>query len=65
MKNEQNINTFPESDDTEDIDLLLDDFKTALKMNITSLICLIVNFISSDNKIKVVILFFYYHLLAH
>ena len=58
MKNEQNINTSPESDDTEDIDLLLDDFKTALKMNITSFVCLIVNFISSDNKIKVVILFF-------
>ena len=30
MKNNNNNNT-PESDDTEDIDLLLDGFKTALK----------------------------------
>ena len=30
MKNKSN-NTSPESDDTEDIDLLLNDFKTALK----------------------------------
>ena len=30
MKNNKNINTSPESD-TEDINLLLDDFKTALK----------------------------------
>ena len=29
-----NNNVSPESDDTEDIDLLLDDFKTALKRNI-------------------------------
>ena len=31
MKNKSNNNVSPESDDTEDIDLLLDDFKTALK----------------------------------
>ena len=31
MKNNINSNISPESDDTEDIDLLLDDFKTALK----------------------------------
>ena len=31
MKNKSNNNISPESDDTEDIDLLLDDFKTALK----------------------------------
>ena len=31
MKNNKNTNISPESDDTEDIDLLLDDFKTALK----------------------------------
>ena len=30
MKNKQNINTPLESDDTEDIDLLLNDFRTAL-----------------------------------
>ena len=31
MKNTSNNNISPESDDTEDIDLLLDDFKTPLK----------------------------------
>ena len=31
MKNKRNNNISPESDDTEDIDLLLNDFKTALK----------------------------------
>ena len=34
MKNKQNINTSLESDDTEDINLLSDDFKTALKKSI-------------------------------
>ena len=31
MKNKSNNNISPESDDTEDIDLLLNDFRTALK----------------------------------
>ena len=31
MTNKSNNNISPESDDTEDIDLLLNDFKTALK----------------------------------
>ena len=31
MKNNKNTNISPESDDTEDIDLLLNDFRTALK----------------------------------
>ena len=34
MKNKSNNNISPESDDTEDIDLLLNDFRTALKRNI-------------------------------
>ena len=31
MKNNKNTNISPESDDTEDVDLLLNDFRTALK----------------------------------
>ena len=31
MKKKSNNNISPESDDTEDIDLLLNDFRTALK----------------------------------
>ena len=31
MKNNRNINTSPDSDETDDTDLLLNDFKTALK----------------------------------
>ena len=31
MTNKSNNNISPESDDTEDIDLLLNDFRTALK----------------------------------
>ena len=31
MKNKSNNNISPESDDTEDTDLLLNDFRTALK----------------------------------
>ena len=34
MKNKSNNNISPESDDTEYMDLLIDDFKTALKRNI-------------------------------
>ena len=35
MKNKSNNNISSESDDTEDIDLLLNDFRTALKRNIS------------------------------
>ena len=34
MKNKSTNNISPESDDTKDIDLLLNDFKTSLKRNI-------------------------------
>ena len=34
MKNKSNNNISPESDDTEDIYLILDDFKTALKKSV-------------------------------
>ena len=34
MQNKSNNNISPEMDDTENIDLLLNDFKTALNMNI-------------------------------
>ena len=69
MKNKSNNNISPESDDTEDIDLLLDDFKTALKKeyiitiinkmiyiiqnNVTSEIIDELNFIHNHSLIKV------------
>ena len=34
MKNKSNNNISPESDDTDEMDLILDDFKMALKKNI-------------------------------
>ena len=53
MKNKSNNNVFPESDDTEDIDLLLDDFKTALKKEyiitiINKMIYIIQNNVTSE-----------------
>ena len=69
MKNKSNNDISPESDDTEDIDLLLDDFKTALKKeyiitiinkiiyiiqnNVTSEIIDELNFIHNHSLIKV------------
>jgi hypothetical protein len=69
MKNKSNNNISPESDDTEDINLLLDDFKTALKKeyiipiinkmiyiiqnNVTSEIIDELNFIHNHSLIKV------------
>ena len=69
MKNKSNNNISPESDDTEDIDLLLNDFRTALikeyiipiinKMiyiiqnNVTSEIIDELNFIHNHSLIKV------------
>ena len=69
MKNISNNNISPESDDTEDIYLLLDDFKTALKKeyiitiinkmiyiiqnNVTSEIIDELNFIHNHSLIKV------------
>ena len=69
MKNNKNTNISPESDDTEDIDLLLDDFRTALKKeyiitiinkmiyniqnNVTSDIIDELNFIHNHSLIKV------------
>ena len=53
MKNESNNNISPESVDTEDIDLLLDDFKTALKKEyiitiINKIIYIIQNNVTSE-----------------
>ena len=69
MKNKSNNNISPENDDTKDIDLLLDDFKTALKKeyiitiinkmtyiiqnNVTSEIIDELNFIHNHSLIKV------------
>ena len=48
MKNNKNANISPESDDTEDVYLLLNDFKTALKSEyiipmVNKMICVIQN----------------------
>ena len=53
MKNKSNNNISPESDDTEDIDLLLNDFRTALKKEyiitiINKMIYIIQNIITSE-----------------
>ena len=53
MKNKSNNNISPESEDTEDIDLLLDDFKTALKKEyiitiINKMIYIIQNHVTSE-----------------
>ena len=53
MKNKSNNNISPESDDTEDIYLLLDDFKTAFKKEyiipiINKMIYIIQNNVTSE-----------------
>ena len=53
MKNKSNNNISPESDDTEDIDLLLNDFRTALKKEymipiINKMIYIIQNNVTSE-----------------